>query len=254
MIPKIIHYCWFGGNELPGLAIHCINSWKKYLPEYEIKEWNESNVDLNENVYIKEAYENKKWAFITDYIRLKVMYEYGGIYMDTDVEVLKPLDEFLKNEAFSGYETDEYVPTGIMASVKRQRFIEKLLTYYSDRHFVDTDGILDMTTNVKIITNIAVNYGLNPNNTKQIIEGMCFYPKDFFCPKDRVDGVVYATENTACIHHFNGSWLSREEQWEENTKQKYRRKYGERTGLFIFKLVKYGTNPKRFFRRVFKGN
>ena len=110
MIPKKIHYCWFGGNPLPPLAVKCIESWKKYLPDYEIKEWNESNFDLNYNDYVREAYEAKKWAFITDVVRLYAMVTEGGIYMDTDVEVLKPLDELLQYDAVSGFESSSRIP------------------------------------------------------------------------------------------------------------------------------------------------
>ena len=118
MIPKTIHYIWFGGNPLPEDAKRCIDTWKKYCPDYEIKEWNESNFDVAQNDYIKEAYEAKKWAFVSDYARLKVLVEYGGIYMDTDVEVLKPLDRFLSERAFSGFEDADAIPAGIMACEK----------------------------------------------------------------------------------------------------------------------------------------
>ena len=128
MIPKIIHYCWFGGNELPEMAKRCINSWKQVLPEYKIIRWDESNFDIC-NTYVKEAYENKKYAFVTDYVRLYTMYTYGGIYMDTDVEVLKPLDKFLVNKAFSGFENYMNIPTGIMACEKGYPDFKELLSY-----------------------------------------------------------------------------------------------------------------------------
>ena len=118
MIPKTIHYCWFGGNPLPDLAVKCIDSWKKYCPDYEIKEWNEKNFNLDACPYVREAYEAKKWAFVSDYARLYAMVTEGGIYMDTDVEVLKPLDEYLDNLAFSGFQTEKEIPTGIMACEK----------------------------------------------------------------------------------------------------------------------------------------
>ena len=123
MIPKIIHYCWFGRGEMPPLAKKCIKSWKKYCPDYEIKEWNEDNFDLDMYPYAREAYDNRKFAFVTDVVRLYAIYTEGGIYMDTDVEVLKPLDSFLKHIAFSGYENDTLVPTGIMASEKGAKWI-----------------------------------------------------------------------------------------------------------------------------------
>lgn len=206
MIDKRIHYCWFGGKDLPNEAKECLNSWRKYCSDYEIIEWNETNIDLTENDYIREAYEEKKWAFITDYVRLKVLYENGGIYMDTDVEVLKPLDEFLMHEAFSGFEDIDCVHTGIMACEKGNPVIKELLDYYKDKHFIMPDGTYDMTTNVVTITKYFKNKGLLMNNTFQCIDGFCFYPKDYFCPKNHVTGKIVCTNNTYTIHHFSGSW------------------------------------------------
>ena len=148
MIPKIIHYIWVGGKPLTPLAEKCIQSWKKNCPDYEIKRWDESTFDINQNQYCKEAYESKKWAFVSDYIRLKVLFEYGGIYMDTDVEVIKPLDEFLVHPAFSGFENNTQIPTGIMAAEKNNKWIENLLNDYNHRHFIKEDGSFDYTTNV----------------------------------------------------------------------------------------------------------
>ena len=213
MIPKKIHYCWFGGNPLPELAQKCIASWKKYLPEYEIKEWNESNFDVNSNVYVKEAYEAQKFAFVTDYVRLYAMYHEGGIYMDTDVEVLKPLDDLLQYEAVSGFESETQIPTGLMASREGYPFIKELLDDYTDIHFIRPDGSLDTTTNVTRITNHCLKYGLQLNNTLQTINGFTFLPKDYLCPKSYMDGKIYLTENTYTIHHFAGSWLSNVEKY-----------------------------------------
>ena len=155
-IPKVIHYCWFGKNPLPELAVKCINSWKKYCPDYEIIEWNENNFDLNSVTYVKEAYEAKKWAFITDYVRLFVLYEYGGVYMDTDVELLKPIDSFLTLDAFSGFESSNAVPTGIISSRKNFKFIKELLDYYNDKHFKNDDGTYKL--------NISLKVKFEPNN------------------------------------------------------------------------------------------
>ena len=210
MIPKIIHYCWFGRNPLPPLAVKCIESWKKYCPDYEIKEWNENNFDLNSYPYVREAYDKRRFAFVTDVVRLYALYHEGGIYMDTDVEVLKPLDAFLSHHAFSGFEDEMHVPTGIMASEKGGKWAKDNLAYYNNRHFMKADGGVDLTTNVETITNYMLPLGLKQNNTFQDFPGLItFYPKDYFCPKSYQDGQIYLTENTHTIHHFAGSWITK---------------------------------------------
>ncbi len=208
MIPKTIHYIWFGGNPLPEDAKKCIESWKKYCPDYEIIEWNESNFDVEQNDYIKEAYAAKKWAFVSDYARLKVLVEYGGIYMDTDVEVLKPLDGFLSERAFSGFEDVDAIPTGIMACEKGFELFAGLLKDYDTRHFLLPDGSYDITTNVVTITDYCLKHGLVLNNEKQTVDGFTLYPKDWFCPKSHLTGKIECTENSHTIHHFAGSWHS----------------------------------------------
>jgi hypothetical protein len=214
MIPKKIHYCWFGRGQMPELALKCIESWKKYLPEYEIKEWNEDNFDLDLYPYVREAYDNRKFAFVTDVVRLYALYHEGGVYMDTDVEVLKPLDPFLNHTAFSGFENATQVPTGIMASEKGGVWAKENLDYYNGRHFLKEDGSIDIETNVIIITDYMLKCGLKQNNTYQDFPGLItFYPNDYFCPKSYVDGKIYKTDNTVTIHHFAGSWLPWEDQF-----------------------------------------
>ncbi|MBQ6649361.1 MAG: glycosyl transferase [Muribaculaceae bacterium] len=209
MIPKVIHYCWFGRGEKPELAKKCIASWCKFLPDYEIKEWNENNFDINCNQYVKEAYESRKFAFVTDYVRLYAIYTEGGVYMDTDVEVLKTFDSFLHHHAFSGFETDGNVPTGMMAGEKGSIWAKDLLNDYSNRKFIQDDGTFDMRTNTEVITSYMLSKGLIQNNTYQDFPGLCtMYPSDFFCPKDHRTGKIKCTKNTVCIHHFAGSWLT----------------------------------------------
>lgn len=252
MIPKLIHYCWFGGNPLPELAERCIASWREFCPDYEIRRWDESNFDLNENDYIREAYENKKWAFITDYVRLKVLYEIGGIYMDTDVQVCKSLDRFLSHAAFSGFENDHQIPTGIMASEAGHPFFKEMLDYYTGRHFVREDGTFDQTTNVVTITEIGTRNGFIPNDTKQTVCGMTFYPHDVFCPKSHATGEINRTKNTVCIHHFDGSWKTDEERKNIELNQKLVRRYGK-VGELLYKGYKYILHPRNIISRIKNG-
>lgn len=207
MIPKVIHYCWFGRGPKNDLANKCIESWKKFLPDYEIKEWNEDNFDLSKYKYAAEAYDNRKYAFVTDVVRLYALYTEGGVYMDTDVEVLKSFNPFLHHVMFSGFETDYTVPTGMMAAEKGSIWAKELLDQYNDRAFVMPDGSLDMTTNTKVITDYMVEKGLILDNTYQDFPNLCtMYPADYFCPKDHTTGKIRITKNTVCIHHFAASW------------------------------------------------
>ncbi len=223
MIPKKIHYCWFGGNPLPDMAQHCIASWKKYCPDYEIIEWNEQNFDLNCCDYVREAYKAKKWAFVSDVARLYALVTEGGIYMDTDVEVLKPLDDILECDAVSGFEGVDRIPTGLMGCVAGQPLFTELLHDYDNAHFRLPDGSLDTTTNVTRITNTCLKYGLVLNNTKQTVSGFTLFPKDYFCPKDSETKQLDITENTYTIHHFDGSWQSPEQVWFNTKRQTYRK-------------------------------
>ena len=206
-IPKTIHYCWFGGKPLPDLAQKCIVSWKKFCPDYEIKEWNESNFNLDVYPYAREAYDHKKFAFVTDVVRLYVLYHYGGIYMDTDVELLKNIDDFLQHEGFSGFESTTKIPTGLMASTQHNALIKEWLEEYNGLHFIKDDGTLDLTTNVIRITNICLKHGFIPNGELQSVDGFEFFPTEYFCPKDLATGEINLTENTYSIHHFDASWL-----------------------------------------------
>lgn len=208
MIPKIIHYCWFGGKAMPELALKCIDSWHKYLPDYELRLWNEDTFDLNLYPYVREAYDNRKFAFVTDVVRLWALNEFGGIYMDTDVEVLKPLDDLLHLPAFTGYEGSlSHAPvTGIMASAAHGIWVQEQLAYYDGRHFLNPDGTMDMTTNTVTIARIMEKNGFVINEKYGVYKNdMHVFPVDYFCPLTSTR-VLKLTKNTYCIHHFAGSW------------------------------------------------
>lgn len=212
MIPKIIHYCWFGGKPMPELALNCIESWKKYLPDYELRLWNEETFDLDMFPYTREAYDNRKFAFVTDVVRLWALEKFGGVYMDTDVEVLRPLDDLLTLPAFTGYEASmaNAPVTGLMASAAHGVWVTEQLAYYSqDRHFVKPDGTLDLTTNTVTIANIMEKGGFVINGKYQVYkDDMHIFPVDYFCPLTSTR-VLKCTKNTYCIHHFAGSWKER---------------------------------------------
>ena len=209
MIPKVIHYCWFGGNPLKPLALECIESWKKFCPDYEIKQWNESNFDVNCIPYTREAYAAKKWAFVSDYARLWALVNFGGIYMDTDCELVKPIDTFLHLESMSGFESATGIPTAIMGSRPQHPLFVELLGRYHKRRFVKADGSFDLTTNVAEITETCLAHGLVLNNQKQTICGFTLFPRDWFCPKCPISHKMVAfSENTHAIHHFDASWRS----------------------------------------------
>lgn len=211
MIPKIIHYCWFGRGEKPESVKKYIKGWHEILPDYTFKEWNEDNFDINSNQYVREAYECRRFAFVTDYVRLYALYHEGGIYMDTDVEVLSSFDPFLHHTAFSGFENNCYVPTGMMAAEKGSLWAKELLAGYDNRKFILPNGSYDTTTNCEVITDYMVNKGLILNNQFQDFPGLCtMYPSEYFCPKDNRTGKIKCTSKTVCIHHFSGSWLKKD--------------------------------------------
>ena len=216
MIPKIIHYCWFGRNPLPESAVKCINSWRKHFPDYEIKEWNEDNFDVNIIPYTKEAYEAKKYAFVSDYARMWILYHFGGLYFDTDVEVIKAMDDIVEKGPFMGIEVDanseEYqqVNPGLGLGVNLGLGLYKeILDYYAPLHFKSSDGSLNQVTIVKYTTNVLITNGLKQTNELQQVAGVWIYPRDFFNPLDDNTGELNITENTRSIHWYTKTWLKK---------------------------------------------
>ena len=219
MITKKIHYCWFGGKPLNKLAKKCLKSWKKYFPDYEIIEWNESNFDFNCCQYVKEAYEAKKWAFVSDYARYKILYEYGGVYFDTDVEVIKPFDSILKNGSFMGCENpiiDVNVGLGCAvasglgcAAAPGLDFYREVIEDYEKSSFYNEDGALNLYTIVQRTTDLLRKHGLKDSMDIQHVAGINIYPAEYFCPIDMRTGKLTVTKNTYSIHRYAASWESK---------------------------------------------
>lgn len=239
-IPKIIHYCWFGGNPLPDSAKKCIDSWKKYLPDYQIKEWNESNYNIENCEFMKEAYAHHKWAFVTDYARLDVVYQFGGIYLDTDVEVIKPFDKLLANDAFAGFDDDNLIATGLGFGAKAHNpVIRENRDAYKHLSLYNSDGSLNLVTCPRITTDILKRHGAKMNNTFQKLEHITLYPKDYFCPLDYYTGVLHITDNTFSIHRYSMSWMDKKDvQW-HNIHTKLSRVVGKKLGFVVVYGIKF---------------
>ena len=238
LIPKKIHYCWFGGNPLPDDVRKYIATWKEYCPDYEIIEWNEQNFDISCNDYVREAYEANKWAFVADYARLKVLYDFGGIYMDTDVELVKSFDNLLNCQAFMCFENDRSVSIGTLGAEKNSSLVLEFLSAYQNRHFLKENGSYDTTTNLKIVTNILTqNHGLKTNGNMQILGDVYIYPMDYFIAKSYRLGWIQRTNNTYAIHHYSASWVNDEDKLQQELLRKYASDYMKRVEEFVLKLA-----------------
>lgn len=240
MIPKVIHYCWFGGTPLPRLAIKCIKSWKKYFPDYEIKEWNESNFDVNIIPYTRDAYLAKKYAFVSDYARFWILYHYGGVYFDTDVEVIRPMDDIIVKGGFMGCEVDQgdnySVNPGLGMAVEAHHPIYKqLLEQYVCRSFYLENGNMDLTTVVRITTDVLLRNGLFPCSDIQIIQGIIIYPVDYFNPWNDALGKLEKTQNTRSIHWYAKTWMDKENFMWKWVKRLFHRVVGIERSLLIRK-------------------
>ena len=218
-IPKTIHYCWFGNAQKPKNVLKCIASWKKYCPDYEIIEWNESNIDVNMNRYTKQAYDAKAWGFVPDYLRLWIIYNYGGVYLDTDVQIVKSFDGLLSNKAFCGFEAGYaeyglYVALGLgFGAEAGNEIIKKHMELYDGLSFINDDGSNNQIPSPNYTTDLLCEYGLNRySDTIQQCGDFIVFPTDYFCPKRFSTGLTVLTENSYSIHHFDASWFDEEEQ------------------------------------------
>lgn len=237
MIPKVIHYCWFGKQPLPKSVKANIDSWKKNCPDYTIVQWNEDNFDVDKYSFTREAYNNRQWAFVSDVARLDIIYNHGGIYLDTDVELLKSLDSVLDTQAYFACEDRFSVNTGLgFGAVKHNQFVLSNLQEYQNKHFVNLDGTLDKVICVDITSHLLFKMGFKANGKKQKIDGLIIYPKSYFCPirfgsqRERIE------DNTISIHHYDATW--KETTKKENETISFIKKYVK---YYIDSLLGYGT-------------
>lgn len=227
IIPKKIHYFWFGGNPLPELETKCIESWKKHCPEYEIIRWDESNYDINKNEYMRQAYEAKKWGFVPDYARLDVVYTYGGIYLDTDVEVVKNFDELLYLSGFAGFESKKFVNFGQgFGAIEGNIMLKDLMEDYKDKKFYLPNNQFDLTPSPAYQTAVLKKFGLEMNNKLQKIKDMVILPCECFSPDNNM--IPHITENTFSIHHFSGSWTTGDNKLFLDQQRNFAQKSAER--------------------------
>lgn len=242
-IPKIIHYCWFGNNPKPVSVLKCIESWKKCCPDYEIKEWSEKNIDFNEMCeYCRQAYEEKVWGFVPDYIRLWIVYNYGGIYLDTDVQIIKSFDDLLENSAYVGVEAsvekgeNKLINLGQgFGAEKGNSFIYKHMCLYENLEFRLKDGTLNKIPSPQYATKLLLSMGFDNSKADVIqeLEDVRVYPSDYLCPKDYISGAINITPNTYSIHHYDASWFDDKEQ-----KMKKKRWKNAKIGNAVKKIVK----------------
>lgn len=255
MIPRKIHYCWFGGNPLPESAQICIDSWKKYCPEYEIVRWDETNFDVNTCTYTKEAYDKKKWAFVSDYARFWILYHVGGVYFDTDVELIKPIDDLLLRGPFMGVEvdykgtanSDKLINPGLgLAAPPGLHLYKEILDYYQKLYFVMSNGRIDDTTVVKHMEKILRNHTLVQESNEIIrCEEIFIYPKEYFCPLDYGTGELNITSNTRSIHHYTATWMEKGDLQNAEVFRLCKKRYGSVLGKGIAYALTFVSRAKR---------
>ena len=227
MIPKTLHYCWFGGNPKPKSVLRCIDSWKKYCPDYEIKEWNEQNYDVNRIPYTRDAYQAGKYAFVSDVARFWVLYYEGGVYFDTDVEVIRPIDGLLEHGAFMGWEragsNKLYVNPGLgLAAPKGISLYQEILDGFTKLSYYLEDGKKNPYSMIPMVTELLKQKGLLMEDSLQFVGDLVIYPTDYLCPMDSLTGKVSLTDNTYTVHHYTMSWIPKPIQWRVKMMRKVR--------------------------------
>lgn len=216
---RIIHYCWFGNEPMPEKEKKCIETWKKFFTDYEIQLWNEENFDYCVCPFAKQAYEHKKYAFVSDYARAKILYEYGGLYLDTDVKILKSFQDLLENsDSVVGFERKAFIGTAVIYCQPQNPCIKELLEYYETNDFVQSDGSFDNIANVSILTDIMRRKGLVLGGKRQFVEGFDVCNREFFYPKKLSETEFRVTDETVAIHMCSNSWLSERERKRGNNK------------------------------------
>ncbi|MDE6497712.1 MAG: glycosyl transferase [Muribaculaceae bacterium] len=212
-IPHVIHYCWFGGSPLPPDAERCIASWRRFFPGWEIKRWDESNYDVRAVPYSAQAYDRRKFAFVSDYARFDILYHEGGVYLDTDVEVIRPFDDIVAHGAFMGMEGTLVNPGLGTGSTPGHPFYAKMLREYAGMPFTDANGHQLPGTVVKHTTDVLTRYGYVQDGRRQVVEGITIYPPEYFCPLDDLTGRLNITDETRSIHHYAKSWCDGVTPW-----------------------------------------
>lgn len=244
MIPKILHYCWFGRGEKSKLIKKCIKSWKKYCPDYEVIEWNEDNFDIDGTLWTKQAYAAEKWAFVSDYVRLYALYNFGGIYLDTDQELLKPLDVFLTDSMFLGYASSDHISMGVLGCEKGNETIKLFLNYYNGRSFNTKDGF-DLMPNGTIMSGILKEFGFAADGSEQTVLGCHIFPRTYFSPTNYDDYNTFFTASTYSVHHFDSSWRSAEAK-----KAQKRAKFHSTAFYRIYEQI--AAYPIAAYKKIFK--
>lgn len=246
-IPKVIHYCWFGRNPKPKNIVKCIQSWQKHCPDYKLIEWNEDNFDVNSIPFTREAYKNKKYAFVSDYARCKILNQFGGVYFDTDVELIGSIDEILKSGQFLGVERSKYchhqstdgkkelcINPGLgMGFRANNELLKRVIDVYEHSDFYLPNGELNLTTIVRHFTNILLEEGLKDTGEIEEVMGIKIYPTPYFNPLENATGKLYITDKTVAIHWYDKSWMPKWEVYKSKITRRFHRLFGVNCFDFI---------------------